>query len=440
MASNNTTEKRSKLSSEIQMLVREYFEMENSTEFIPGKSTVPLMEPSYSWQEVNQAIESLLSTRITLNYSSSNKVYQFEKAWSEFIGTKNGIMVNSGSSANLLALFVLSNPALPNRIKPGDEIITPAVTWHTTISPIICVGAIPVLVDVSLDDYTIDVEAIEKAITPKTKAIMPVHLLGNPCKMDAILEIATKHNLFVNEDTCEAHGAEFDGQKCGSMGDIGTFSFFFSHHITTMEGGMLMTNNDEIAEIVRIMRSQGVIRNTKQRVKLENYYKNQNEYKDMDMGFIFANLGFNLRPTELNGGFGIEQIKKFESILTQRKENGQYWAKRLQRYNDLFHVPSESKKGRAWFSFPLIIKPNAPFSRMELIKYLNTCKIENRPIMAGDVSSQPAMKYFTHRKSAIPNAELIHKNGIFWGNNQNITELHREYVADCIDKFVAKYC
>ena len=217
---------RRELISRIQELIREYFETEPRPEFNAGETPVPLMTPSYNWQEVNQVLESLLTKQITLNQSISNKVQQFEQAWSKYIGTKHGVMVNSGSSANLLALFALANPTTPNPIKPGDEVITPGVTWTTTISPIICVGAIPVLVDVSLNDFTMDVDAIERSITPRTRAIMPVHLLGNPCQMDAILDIAQRYNLYVIEDTCEAHGAEFHGKRCGSMGDIGTFSFF----------------------------------------------------------------------------------------------------------------------------------------------------------------------------------------------------------------------
>jgi CDP-6-deoxy-D-xylo-4-hexulose-3-dehydrase len=431
--------KQAELLSQIQGLVRTYFEANGEEEFMPGKTPVRLMTPSYSWQEVNQAVQSLLTTQITLNQSDGNKVEQFEQAWSEYVGTRHGVMVNSGSSANLLALFALANPTIPNRIKPGDEVITPVVTWHTTVSPILCIGAVPVLVDVRMEDFTIDVDAIEAAVTPKTRAIMPVHLLGNPCAMDRIMEIAKNHNLYVIEDVCEAHGSEYEGRRCGSIGDIGTFSFFFSHHITTMEGGMVMTSNEEISELLRIMRSQGVIRNTKGREALEDYYRSQPEYADIDERYLFANIGFNLRPTELNGGFGIEQVKKIDSVLERRRENGSFWVKRLRRYEDLFHLPADQETGRAWFCFPLVIKPGGPFSRRELTDYLNECGVETRPIMAGNVSAQPALKHFPYRVTSVNNAEVIHKYGFFWGNHQGLGPQHREYVADCVDKFVARY-
>jgi CDP-6-deoxy-D-xylo-4-hexulose-3-dehydrase len=191
------------------------------------------------------------------------KVQTFERMFAEFIGVKNAVMVNSGSSANLVALSVLTNRAIKNRIKRNDEVITPAVTWSTTLFPIINVGAVPVLVDVNLETYDIDTSEMEKAITHKTKAIMPVHLLGNPCDMKKIMEIAEDHNLFVIEDACEAHGAEFNGKKVGGFGDLATFSFFFSHHISTIEGGMVITNNEKYAELAKSLRAHGWIRELK---------------------------------------------------------------------------------------------------------------------------------------------------------------------------------
>ena len=379
------------LLEEIKSKIYEFYMTRDESNFIPGETRVPLMAHSFSWEEVNQAIDSLLKDNITLNHPESKKVYEFEDTWSNYIGCKNGIMVNSGSSANLIALFALSNPTISNHIKVGDEIITPAVTWHTTVSPILCVGATPVFVDVKLDDFTIDVEKIEKSITPKTKAIMPVHLLGNPCQMEQINHIALKNNLFVIEDTCEAHGAEIKEKKCGSFGNVGTFSFFFSHHITTMEGGMVVTNDDQIAELIRIMRSQGVIRNTKKHHKFKEEFLSNEKYKDLDISYLFANLGFNLRPTEINGGFGIEQFKMFNSILNKRRKNGNYWSEKLNKFDKYFHTPKKNNNASAWFSFPLVIKESAPFKRSQLIIFLMK-KIENRPIMSGNITSQPGMR------------------------------------------------
>ena len=216
-----------KIIEQVGELVKQYFSFPEKA-FVPGESRVPLMAPTYSWEEVNEAMESLLTTWVTMG----KKVQKFEQLFSEYIGMKHGMMVNSGSSANLVALSILRNPLLKNPIQAGEEIIAPACTWSTTIYPIINVNALPVIVDVNLGTYDIIPEEIEKAITPKTRAIMPVHLLGGPCEMKHIQEIADKHSLYVLEDSCESHGAEYHGKKVGSFGDISTFSFFFSHHIS----------------------------------------------------------------------------------------------------------------------------------------------------------------------------------------------------------------
>ena len=240
----------------IKELVRKHFEeLESKEEFVPGATTIPTMGLPFGHEEANEAIDSLLSTYVTMG----GKVKKFEGMFANYSQTKHGIMVNSGSSANLLALSILTNPVLKDRIKEKEEIITPATTWVTTVYPISNVGATPVFVDVNLD-FNINPELIEKAITEKTRAIMPVHLIGNPCDMKRIMEIAEDNDLFVIEDACEAHGAEVNGKKIGSFGDLSTFSFFFSHHITTIEGGMIMTNNDEYMEIARMMRAFGWIR------------------------------------------------------------------------------------------------------------------------------------------------------------------------------------
>ncbi|MEM9293658.1 MAG: aminotransferase class I/II-fold pyridoxal phosphate-dependent enzyme [Acidobacteriota bacterium] len=424
---------------QLRALVKDFYAAAPAQEFIPGESPVRLMLPSFDHREVTQAMESLLSTYITLNQSSGNKIAAFEAGWSQYIGSSNGVMVNSGSSANLLALFMLRNPKIPGHLKPGDEIITPAVTWHTTVSPIIAAGCVPVLADVNLPRYTMDVEQVEKLITPRTRALFPVHLLGNACDMDGLMALAERYGLWVIEDTCEAHGAEFRGHRAGSIGHIGTFSFFFSHHLTTMEGGMVVTDDDQLAELARIMRSQGVIRNTRRREELAAHYRQQPEVADFDPGFLFANLGFNLRPTELNGGFGLEQLKKFPQFLETRRVNGRYWAQRMAGYGDLFHLPDPEDHEGAWFSFPLTLRAGAPFSREEIVNHLRGCGIETRPVMAGNVALQPAMQLFHHRSGDLPVAEHIHRHGFFWGNHQGICEAQRSYVADCVDDFIASH-
>lgn len=410
------------------------------TENKPTASKIPLMKPYYDHLEIMQVIDSLLKKNLTLNQSNGNKVQVFEDLWKDYIGKKEGMLVNSGSSANLLALQVLRNPLIQNHILADSEIITPALTWTTTVSPIWAVGCKPVFVDVDLNDYTIDPAEIEKAISPKTRAILLVHLLGYPCNMEKIMAIAKKHNLFVIEDCCEAHGAEFNGGKAGSFGDLSTFSFFFSHHLTTIEGGMILTDNTLYAEIMRTMRSQGVIRNCRNE-EYKNSYFNNPKYKDIQKAYLFSNIGFNLRPTELNGGFGIEQFRKFPEIVAARKHNAEFFIREFSKYSKWLRLPKVAPQAKhAWFGMPIFVEENAPFSRAELEEFLNKNGIETRQIMTGDVTKQPAVELFESRTVGdLRNSKLIHKQAFFFGNHPGIRESERQYVLNCFKEFLGKY-
>jgi len=365
--------------------------------------------------------------------TSGEKVKKFEKKFSKYIGTKHGTMVNSGSSANLLALSILSNPLLKNRIKPGDEIITPAVTWATTVYPISNINAIPRLVDVKLDDYTIDPVSIENAINKKTKAIMIVHLLGNPCDMNKIVKIAKKHNLWLIEDACEAHGAKFNGKHVGTFGDLATFSFFASHHITTMEGGMLTTNNKILHEFAKSMRTFGWSRELSSKKQLEK------EFSNIDSRFLFVNTGFNFRPTELQGAFGIHQIDELEKLVKIRIKNADYWNKRLDKFSNLLLTKSEKDRRKSYLFYPITVKKNKFFKKQDLVNELEKNGIETRPVMAGNISKQPVAKILKFKKSqSLKNSDYIHTNSFVIGNHHEIDEPKREFIADVIINFIIK--
>lgn len=415
----------------IKELVKKHFEeLESKKEFVSDETPIPTMALPFGADEVNEVIESLLSTYVTMG----KKVKKFEENFANYIQTKHGIMVNSGSSANLLALSVLTNSVLKNKIKQGEEIITPATTWVTTVYPIVNVGAIPVFVDVNLD-FNINPDLIEKAITEKTRAIFPVHLIGNPCDMKRIMEIAEDHDLYVIEDACEAHGAEINGKRVGSFGDISTFSFFFSHHITTVEGGMLMTNNDEFMEIARLMRAFGWIRDIKRKDELAK------QYEHIDPRVLFVNMGFNIRPTELNASFGIHQLDKIEQLIKLKSENAEYWNDRLDQYSDWLIIPKERPGTRhSWFVYPLIVKPNAPFTRDEFSQFLESRKIETRLVAAGNILQQPVIDFMPHRKiGSFENSEIIMNGSLFFGNHSGIKRHQREYIADTIDEFMKRF-
>ncbi|MDD5038457.1 MAG: aminotransferase class I/II-fold pyridoxal phosphate-dependent enzyme [Dehalococcoidales bacterium] len=419
----------SRIKENIDGLVQQYFASRKPAPFIPGKTRIPLNIPSFGYEEVNEAIDSLLTTRVTMG----EKVKQFERLFADYIGVKYAVMVNSGSSANLLALSILTNPGIENSIRPGDEIITPAVTWATTVFPIINCGAVPVLVDIDPDNFNISLEGIRKAITDKTRAIMPVHLLGNPCSMDGLMKIAREHNLFVIEDACEAHGAEFKGQKAGSFGDMSTFSFFFSRHITTIEGGMVLTDNEEYAELAKALRAHGWIRDLKAKNVLAR------KYGDIDPRFLFTNIGYNFRPMEIQGGFGIHQMKKLERFIDIRRDNAAFWHEKLKPYSNYFSLHEERADTRhVWFGYPLTVSPKAPFTRQELVDFLESKQVETRPIMAGNIDEQPVMRLFNYRKVGnLPNSRLVMRNAFFFGNHQGIGKKERTAIVSYIEEFMA---
>jgi len=408
-------------------LIQRYLAQQDKGPFVPGQTRIPLNVPTFGWEEVWEALESLLSTQVTMG----TKVRQFEAMFAEYVGAKHAVMVNSGSSANLLALSVLTNPLLAEHLQPGDEVITPAVTWATTVFPILNTGLVPVLVDVDLNTFNLIPEEVEKAIISKSRAILLVHLLGNPCHMDEIMAIARRHNLLVIEDACEAHGAEYDGRKVGSFGDIATFSFFFSHHITTIEGGMLLTNNDEYAELARALRVFGWTRDLQAKDAIAK------QHPEVDPRFLFVNIGYNLRPTEIQGAFGIHQMGKLEGYIEVRRENARYWGEKLGTSGHLLlHREGEGTR-HVWFGYPLMVQPDAPFSRKQLADYLEAKGVETRPIMAGNIDEQPAMRLFPYRKVGdLPNSRLIHRNAFFFGNHHGIGQEERAAVVEYIAEFM----
>ena len=413
---------------EIAQLIKRWFAEREKPAFVAGKTAIPLNIPGFGWEEVWESVETLLSTQVTMG----KKVQQFERMFAEYVGVKHAVMVNSGSSANLLALSILTNPLQSKRIQPGDEVITPAVTWATTVWPILNVGLVPVLVDVELTNFNLVAEEVEKAITPRTRAIMVVHLLGNPCDMVKIGSIARRHELCVIEDACEAHGAEFRGRKVGSFGDLATFSFYFSHHISTIEGGMLLTNNDDYAEMARALRVFGWIRDLKDRDVIAS------DHPGLDPRFLFANIGYNLRPTEIQGAFGIHQIAKLERFIATRRDNARYWNDKMVSYDHLLvHQEAEGTR-HVWLGYPITVRPEAPFSRGELTTYLEAKGVETRPIMAGNIEEQPALRFFPYQKIGnLPNAHLIHRGAFFIGIHHGIGSQEREAIVDYIDEFMS---
>ncbi len=421
-------DKKEQLLKNIKDNIKEYCDTYFDFSFKSDKPTVHLHEPTFGSDEIFAAVDTMLSTYVTMG----KKVKAFEKQYATYNHTKYGVMSNSGSSANLLAVAALANPVTPNYLKPGDEVLVPALSWSTTVWPLIQYNLIPVFVDCDLDSLNMDLNKLEQAITPKTRAIKLVHVYGNPCLMHDIMALAKKHNLFVIEDCCEAMGSQYDGKPVGSFGDVGNFSFFFSHHITTLEGGITVTNNFELTETLRILRAHGWSR------EADEHQKYVEKYPHIDPRFIFINLGYNLRPTEVQAAMGEKQLPKLDALIDNRRKAASYFLSRLAKYQDFFRFQKETPKGKnVWFGFSFILKPEAPFTVKEITAFIQRHGIETRPIIAGNMARHPALEMYKHRNAdELLNADTVMNSGFALPCHHDVSESSCEYIVHVIDLFM----
>lgn len=424
-------DKQKELLARIAADINEYCDTYYDFSFKPEKPAVRLHEPTATGKEVFAAVETMLSTYTTMG----KKVRAFENQYAQYANTKYGVMSNSGSSANLLSVAALANPFTRDHLKAGDEVIVPALSWSTTIWPLVQHNLVPVVVDCNINDFNLDLNQLEAAIGPKTRAIKLVHVYGNPCNMDAIMSLARKHNLFVIEDCCEAMGASYDGQSVGSFGNVGNFSFFFSHHISTMEGGVSVTNDFDLTETMRVLRAHGWSR------EADEHQKYVNMHPDIDPRFIFINTGYNLRPTEVNAAIGQIQLPKLDGFCDNRRETAAFYRDYLQKYEEFFHFQTETPKGKhVWFGFPIILKNNCPFSVKEITSYMQQRQIETRPIIAGNMARHPAFEMFEHRLVGdLHHADTVMKRGFAFACHHAVDMNARKYIVETIDSFIAEF-
>ena len=378
----------------------------------------PLATASWDAAEY-RAIESVVASG---RFTMGPLVEQCEKDFSHYIGSRFSVMVNSGSSANLLmvaALFYSKNTMFS--LKPGDEVIVPAVSWSTTYYPLYQYGLKLKFVDIDLYTLNYDLDALRSSISDKTRMIMAVNLLGNPNDFDEIGTLVKKHQLILIEDNCESLGAQFKGKKAGTFGVMGSFSSFFSHHISTMEGGFIATNNEEIYHILLSLRAHGWTRN----LPKENHVCGLKSDDAFSESFRFVLPGYNVRPLELSGAIGIEQIKKLPSLITERRLNGKFLQSKLAQHPDLI-IQKEIGES-SWFGFSLVIKPGSALTRAALIGKLQESGFEVRPIVAGNFAKNEVVRYFDHEIFGdLVNANHIDQFGLFIGN-------HHYPIKDAID-------
>lgn len=363
---------------------------------------------STTWdnEEVEAASKLLSSGKLTMG----PEVAEFEKQFAKYIGTKYAVMFNSGSSANLGILAALRYMK-DSPIKPGDHIIVPAVSWSTTYYPVNQCEFILDFVDIDSQTLNIDPKLVESAITPKTKAIFAVNLLGNPANLIELKKIADEHNILLIEDNCESLGAEINKQKTGSFGMAGSHSFFFSHHICTMEGGMVTTDSIELAETMISLRAHGWTRGLPNQNSVFN--KSNNHWEDF---FRFVLPGYNLRPLEISGAIGQIQLRKFPLFLEARRSNAKKFIERL--LNSSSYQIQQEVGNSSWFGFSIILKGSLKGKRELLLKVLEENKVDTRPIVAGNFTINPVMEHLKFSTLPnLPNANLIHDEGFFIGNH-----------------------
>ena len=386
----------------------------------------PLASSTWDEDEID-ALNKVIASR---DFTMGEKTSLCEERMAEFLDTRFCIMVNSGSSANLLAIaslfYIKKSP-----LERGDEVIVPAVSWATTYTPLYQYGLKLKFVDVDIGKLNIALADLEEAINPKTRAIFAVNLLGNPNDFDALESICRKHDLILLEDNCESLGATFRGQQAGTFGRIGTFSSFFSHHISTMEGGFITTDDEEIYHILLSLRSHGWTRH----LPAENLVTGKKHEDPFDESFTFVLPGYNVRPTELSAAVGIEQLKKLPGIIEARRKNARIFFEKMVKYRDSFHLQEEVGES-SFFGFPLVLKDRARKSRASLISYLTKNGIETRPIVAGNFTHHHVVKYFDYSiHGELSNAEKIHTLGLFVGNHHYDLEKEITFLAETLEKW-----
>jgi len=411
-------------------------------EFIPGKTRINYAGRVYNEKEMINLVDASLDFWLT----AGRYAKKFEKEFTKFLGAKYCLLTNSGSSANLLVVSALTSPKLgKRRLKPGDEVITTACGFPTTLNPILQNNLIPVFVDIDLGTYNIQTDKLEKAISKKTKAIFIAHTLGNPVNLNKILKIARKHKLWLIEDNCDALGSKYKNKYTGTFGDISTYSFYPAHQITMGEGGAVVTNNLLLKKIIASFRDWGRdcwcepgCDNTCGKRFSQQFGKMPFGY---DHKYIYSHIGYNLKITDMQAAIGTAQLAKLPSFIKKRKENFNELYKFFRQYKKYFILPKPEKNSEpCWFGFPLLVKKDAPFSRNEIVKYLENNKIATRMLFGGNLTKQPAYQNTKYRIfNSLKNTDSV-MNNLFWiGVYPGINKKMLNYIIKSFKGFFRKY-
>jgi CDP-6-deoxy-D-xylo-4-hexulose-3-dehydrase len=411
------------------------------SEFTPGKSKVNYAGRVFDEKEIINAVDASMDYWLTEGRYSE----QFAEKIADFLGVENVLLTNSGSSANLLAFSALTSDKLgAKQLKPGDEVISVAAGFPATVTPIIQYGLIPVFIDVHIPTYNINIEMMKKAITPKTKCIFIAHTLGNPFDIDAVMELANKHDLWVIEDNCDAFGSKYNGKYTGTYGHLSTISFYPAHHITTGEGGAIITNDALLAQLVRAFRDwgrdcycSGGENNTCGKRFTQTFGNLPLGY---DHKYVYSEIGYNLKMTDIQAAIGSAQMDKISSFCNKRRSNFKTLFNIFSKYPEYFILPeATAKSDPAWFSFIVTLKPDCPFTRIDISKHFNEKLIETRYLFAGNLVKQPGFMNREYRiADNLSNTDYIMSNTFFLGTYPGLKDEMFTYIEDTLKNFITQ--
>jgi CDP-6-deoxy-D-xylo-4-hexulose-3-dehydrase len=423
------------------MVGQYYREAFPAREFVPGLSDVPVSGRVFDEQELELLVESSLDFWLTTGHFAE----QFEREFAKFAGVREAVLVNSGSSANLLAISALTSKRLGDRqLRPGDEVITLAAGFPTTVNPIVQNGLVPVFIDVQIPTFNVDISYLEPALSARTRAIIFAHTLGNPFDLDAVTAFAKKHGLWLIEDCCDAAGATYRGQKVGTFGDVATASFYPAHHITMGEGGCVLTNTPLMRTLVESFRDWG--RDCwcdpgKENTCGKRFDWQQGELpRGYDHKYIYSHVGYNLKATDMQAAVGVAQLKKLPAFIEARKRNFAYLKAGLKDVEEHFVLPEATPNSDpSWFGLPLLVRETAPFSRNALIELLNGRKIGTRQLFGGNLVRQPAYADVNCRVVGDLRMSDRVMNQVFWiGVYPGLTQAMLDYVLETMNEIALK--
>jgi CDP-4-dehydro-6-deoxyglucose reductase, E1 len=429
-------DRKSELRSQILELVAEYHQAAFPVkEFTPGLSIVPVSGKVFDATELQYLVDSSLDFWLTTGRFAA----EFERKLADWMGVKHCLLVNSGSSANLVALTALTSPQLGDRrLQPGDEVITVAAGFPTTVNPIFQNQLIPVFVDIKLPTYDIDITQLDAALSPKTKAIMIAHTLGNPFNLTGVMKFAEQHNLWVIEDNCDALGSVYQGQKTGTFGHLSTLSFYPAHHITMGEGGAVLTNDTRLKKIVESFRDWG--RDCWCNPGVDNSCNKRFGWQlgDLPPGYdhkyTYSHIGYNLKLTDMQAAVGLAQLDKLPQFIEQRRKNFNFLYQQLQDLEDVLILPEATPESEpSWFGFILSVRSDAPFTRNELVQHLEKNLVGTRLLFGGNLIRQPAYKDQNYRVIGdLSNTDYVMNNTFWIGLYPGLTEEMLKHVITII--------